>query len=204
MIGKLLVIITNITSLLTIYTGYIYHEYIIALCVAVTSIMSLLLHLFTEYEYVSDELLNLFRLLDFVFSYMSVYIVTTNFLLDYNNIHFNYHIMVTPVLISMAYLFTCKDMFLSHIVPCLMMIIMPILIYDRKNIIIPKLSVRTFVLVILVMMNILTYQYERDVNYYYMHSIHHIICFTIPGVVVEYKHFNRLVNIIIDPIYDIL
>ena len=75
--GKIFIIITNLSSLITLYYGYKYKEYTITICILVTSLLSLIFHTFTEYPTLSNENLNFLRLLDFYYSYKSIQIVST-------------------------------------------------------------------------------------------------------------------------------
>ncbi len=190
--GKIFIIITNLSSIITLYYGHKYKEYTISICVFVTSILSLIFHAFTEYPNISSDNLSFLRLLDFYYSYKSIIVVTTNFLTDYTVWNYNYDLIMTPIVLTMATHLTEKKLFLSTIVPVTLGIILPILYFKRNSIIKPRLDDnRLWICMLLIITNIIVYSLEKQINYYILHSIHHLICFSVPGLLIEYKNNNK-------------
>ncbi len=190
--SKIFVIITNLSSIATLYYGHKYKEYTITFCIVVTSIISLIFHTFTEFNRVSDKTLDFFRVLDFYYSYKSIYVVTTNLLIDYDVLHYNYDLLITPILLTMATFLTEKNYFVLSILPLSVGIILPILYLSKDKMIKPNIyDFKLYLILILVLINILVYIFEKFVNYYIFHSIHHLICFSVPGLIIQYKFRNR-------------
>lgn len=190
--GKIFIILTNLSSIVTLYYGLKNKEYTIMYCIITTSIISLIFHLMTEYSIVNADTLQFFRLLDFYYSYKSIYIVTTNVLTDYTINNFNYDIVINPLLLVMAKYLTQKNYFLMSIVPLSIGIISPVLFFKRKNII--KLDIRNirfWICLSLILTNIIFYIYERNIDYYIFHSGHHILCFSYPGLLIELKTHSK-------------
>ncbi len=193
--GKIFIILTNMSSIVTLYYGLKNKEYTIMYSIITTSIISLVFHLMTEYSIVSVDTLEFFRLLDFYYSYKSIYIVTTNVLTDYTTSNFNYDIIINPVLLIMAKYLTNKKYFLISIIPLSIGIIFPVLFFNRNNII--KLNfknIRFWISLSLILTNIIFYVYERNFDYYVFHSVHHLLCFSYPGILIELKTFSKNIN----------
>ena len=190
--GKIFIIITNLSSLITLYYGYKYKEYTITICILVTSLLSLIFHTFTEYPTLSNENLNFLRLLDFYYSYKSIQIVSTNILIDYTIWNYNYDLIMTPIILTMATHLTEKNLFLTSIIPVTIGIILPIIYCNRNRLIKPRINdVRLWICLSLIIINIIVYSFEKKINYYLFHSIHHLICFSVPGLLIQYKNNNK-------------
>lgn len=201
MLGKILIILTNLSSIITLYYGIKNKEYTIMYCIITTSILSLIFHLFTEFPLVGHEALSFFRLLDFYYSYKSIYIVSTNFLvyneekINNKNFNLNYDIVASPILLIMAKFLTNKDYFLISIIPLCVGIILPYLVFNRKNLIkINFRDIRFCICFTLILTNIIFYTMEKNIDYYIFHSIHHLLCFSYPGLLIQLKH-NSINNI---------
>ncbi len=92
----------------------------------------------------------------------------------------------------MATHLTNKQMFLKTIVPVTLALIIPIIYYKRHTIIKPRINdIRLLTCGLLIITNIIVYFLEKQINYYILHSIHHLICFSVPGLLIEYKNNNK-------------
>ncbi len=190
--GKIFIILTNLSGLVTLYYGLKYKEYTIMLSIITTSIISLIFHLVSEYPLVNEEWLSFLRLLDFYYSYKSIYIVTTNFLTDYTLNNVNYDIVVSPVLMIMAKFLTRKNYFAMSIIPLSFGIVLPLLLYNKNEIIsINTRDKRFWITLCLILGNIIFYLFEKNVDYYVFHSIHHLLCFSYPGLLIELKSISK-------------
>ena len=207
MLGKIFIILTNLSSIITLYYGLKNKEYTIMYCIISTSILSLIFHLFTEFPLVNHETLSFFRLLDFYYSYKSIYVVSTNFLTnikdtDNKNFNLNYDIVVSPVLLIMSKFLTNKNYFLISIIPLCVGIILPYLIYHRNHLIkINFRDIRFCVCFTLILTNIIFYIMEKNIDYYIFHSVHHLLCFSYPGLLIQLKYnsINKIEPNIIIP-----
>ncbi len=190
--GKIFIILTNLSSIITLYYGLRYREYIIMYSIITTSIISLIFHLMTEFPIVNADTLEFFRLLDFYYSYKSIYVVSTNLLTDYNINNFNYDLVISPVLLIMAKFLTKKNYFLISIVPLSVGIIIPLLYFNRKEIIrINTRDIRFWISLSLILSNIIFYIFEKNINYYVFHSLHHLLCFSYPAILIELKNVSK-------------
>jgi hypothetical protein len=191
---KVIILLTNFSSITTLYIGYKYNEIIIANNIFLTSIFSFIFHLFDEFNYfVSYDILNYFRIIDFFYSYKSIYVTITCLLYDYNNINYNYEVLVNPLLLWLAINEREKQNFLITIVPSLCGIIIPLSYLQRNNIIRPHIkSHYLIILLLMIIINIFVYVTEKKYdNYHIFHSLHHILCFSIPCIVILYKSDNK-------------
>jgi hypothetical protein len=194
MIYKSLILLTNFSSLTTLYIGYKHNEYMIANFIFMTSLFSFIFHLFDEYNYfVSYDVLNYFRIIDFFYSYKSIYITLICLFFDYNNFHYNYNIIIDPLFLWLAINEREKNKFLTTILPTLIVSIMPVFYLQKQNIIYPLIkSYYLLVILSLIISNIFVYISEtKFTNYHLFHSIHHLLCFSIPGFVILYKTNNK-------------
>lgn len=191
--NKTLILLTNFSSVSTLYFGYKYNESIISYYVFLTSLLSFIFHFFDEFDYlVSYDVLNYFRIIDFFYSYKSIYITLTCFLFDYNNFHYNYDIIINPLFLWLAVNEREKWKFLSIILPSLCGTIIPLSYFQINNIIKPRLkSYYLLVLLLMIFTNVFVYVNEQKIDYYLFHSIHHLLCFSIPSVVILYKTNNK-------------
>ena len=182
MFGKVLLVVSNFSSMATLYYGLANKEYIISTCIVTTSIISAVFHMLETFEFGSQSVLQLLRLLDFYYSYKSIYVVTTSLFLDYSMEFFYYDIPVQTILITLAVFFTGKDSFLLCIVPMCLGIIAPLLFYYRDRIItINPYDHHLALLITMVLLNIYFYMTETYYDYNIFHSLHHLICFSTPG-----------------------
>lgn len=190
--GKIFIILTNMSSIVTLYYGLKYREYTIMYCIITTSILSLIFHLFTEFPLVNNDCLSFLRLLDFYYSYKSIYIVSTNILTDYTVNNYNYDLMTSPILLIMAKFLTKKNYFPISIIPLCIGIILPTLWLNRHQIIkINTRDIRFWISLFLILLNIIFYLFEKQMDYYIFHSIHHLLCFSYPGLLIELKNISK-------------
>lgn len=194
MIYKYIILITNFSSFITLYFGYKYNEYIIAHYIFLTSLFSFIFHLFNEFNsLVSYDILNYFRIIDFFYSYKSIYITTTSLFFDYNNFIYNYNILINPLFLWLAIYKREKSNFLTIILPSLIGSVIPLSYFQRNNIIKPRIkNIYLFILLFMMLSNVIVYINEHNYDYYYIfHSIHHLLCFSIPTIVILYKINNK-------------
>jgi hypothetical protein len=195
--NKYIILVTNLSSFITLYFGYKYKQYILAYYIFLTSIFSFIFHLFNEFNYlVSYDILNFFRIIDFLYSYQSIYITIISLFLDFNHFIYNYNVIMTPLFLWLAINQSEKHNFLTIIIPSLSASTFPLFYFQRNNFIKPLIKSKYLIILLLMTLsNIYVYINEHKYSdYYIFHSIHHILCFSIPSIVILYKNNNKKFN----------
>ena len=89
MYKKILIILSNLSSLITFYIGIQYEEYLVSQQILTTSFASIIYHGFDEFN-ATYKYIDYFRLVDFFMSYMSIYIICLSLFLTFDSFIYNY------------------------------------------------------------------------------------------------------------------
>lgn len=136
-----------------------------------------------------------FELMDLLFAHLSIIIFGMFFIgVNFGTFNIGYVIVWIPVLL---FIFIAKVPFFATSMLLLLSIFIAYSINSYLNIPLEHITYNNilfWVIIVLVITNLLVYKLEYMVSYAFMHSIHHLLCFLLPGLIILHRHTGRRVQ----------